>query len=142
MKVEVGLHLVLVVLGDRDEDFVEDDAEAIDEGCLGHVNDIGTVGTQELGLGQILLKLLHRHERHDLVSIFQIEPHVVFQSFDIQNIVETDALEFVIGLNEHEAVATVGVLPLNDGEPLQGLVGGLEEVLVGNGLQQIVESVD
>ena len=92
MAVEIGLHLLLVVIGYGDINIVEHNAEAIDHLGLRHVHDIGTVGAQEFGLGQILIELLHRHQRHHPFTVLQIEPHIVFQSFDIKDIVETDAL--------------------------------------------------
>ena len=62
MDIEVILHVVLIVLGDRDIVISEDDAEAVDEGRLSHVNNVGAVGAQELRLGQIFIEFLHRHE--------------------------------------------------------------------------------
>lgn len=142
MSVEIGLHFLLVVIGYGDIDIVENDAEAIDHLNLRHVNDIGTMGAQEFGLGQILVQLLHRHERHHTLAILQIEAHIVFQTFDVEDVVETDALKLIIALDKHETIALAGVLLQGGDKPLESLVGGFEEILVGDGLQKVVERTD
>ena len=123
MLVEVVLHIVLVVLRYGDVGFAEDNAETVYEGRLSHVDDVGAVCAEELRTREILLKLLHRHERHDAVAILQIEAHVVFQTLDIEDVVEVDAQQLVVALDEHEAVAAVEILLHEHREPLQRLVG-------------------
>ena len=83
MLVEVELQLVFIVVGDGEEHIAEDDPEAVDGLYLRHVDDIGTVRTQELRLGQILVELLHRHERHEFLAILQADAHIILQTLDI-----------------------------------------------------------
>ena len=53
----------------------------------------------------------------------------------------SDLHQLVVALDEHETVAAVDILLHQHREPLEGFVGGLEEVIVGDGLQQVVEGI-
>ena len=98
MYIEEVLHVILVVFGDGNVVLSEDNAKTIHKGCLRHVDDIRAMGTQELRPGQILLEFLHRHERHHLLTVFQIDTHIVFQTLDKEDVIEIDTLQLVIGL--------------------------------------------
>ena len=135
-------HLILVVVGHGDVLVAEDDAQAVDRLHLGHVDDIAAVGAQELGVGEVVLQTLHGHERHHLLTRLQVEAYVVLQSLDIENIVEVEAQQLVFALHKEETVLQMDVLLLLCGEQLQRLVRGLQEVLIADGLQQVVERTD
>ena len=100
------------------------------------------MGAQEFRLGQILLEFLHRHERHDLLVVLKIETNVVLKSLNIQYIIETYSLKFVVALDEHKSVAAIYILSLGHIKPLQGLIGGFQEIVVRDWFQQIVECVN
>ena len=68
--------------------------------------------------------------------------YVVLQTLDVEDVVKTDTKQFVVALDKHETVFTIGILFLSDTEPFERLVAGFQEVLVGDGLQQIVECTD
>ena len=87
MLVEVELQLVFIVVRDGEEHIAEDDTEAIDGLNLGHMDNVGTMGAQELRLGQILVELLHRHERHELLTVLQTDTHIVLQALDIEDVI-------------------------------------------------------
>ena len=139
MFVEVLLDVVLVGVGDGDVFVAKDDAEAVYLFDLGHVDDVAAVGAQELGTGQIVFEFLHTHKRHNALSVSEMDADVVLEAFDEEDVVEDNALQLVFALDIHEAVGGAGLLATHEAEPFEGLVRGAQEVVVGDGFQQIVE---
>ena len=105
------------------------------------MDDIRAVCAQELWSGEETLEFLQRHHRRYLLAALHHKVHVVFLTFDIEDVVQTDTLQFVVVLHEHETVALIGILLHTDRQPLQGLVGGFQKVLIRDGLQQIVNGI-
>ena len=68
--------------------------------------------------------------------------YIVLQSLDIEDVIEADAQQLVVALDEHETIFAVSVQLLCSAEPRECLVARLEEILIGDGLQQIVECTD
>ncbi len=102
--VNVLLHGILVAVGNGNELFAEDEPGPLDGGHHGHVDNIGAVDAQELRLGQIVLQLLHVHQAHNALAVLQVEAHIVLQALDVENLVEGNADELVVALDEEEAV--------------------------------------
>ena len=139
--VEVLDDVVLVGVGDGDVFIAEDDAETVYLLYHGHVYDVGTVYSQELRTGQIVFELLHAHEAHNLLTVDEVDAQIVLEAFYILDVVEGHTHQLVVALDKHETVFYGCGAALNGAEPLQGLVGGFQEVVVGDGLHQVVEGV-
>ena len=133
VRIEILLHLLLIVVGDGDEHIAEHDAEAVDRAHLRHVDDIRAVSTQELWVRQIILQFLHTHQRHDLLAALQTDTHLILQTLHIEDIVEADTQQFVFALDEHDTIIVISLTFLKDIIPILRFFRGTKEILITNG---------
>ena len=103
MLFEKLLYVLFVGVGDGDVLVAEDDAETVDTLGLGHVDDIGAVGAQKFGTGQIVFKLFHVHKTHDLLPVSEIDAYIILESLNVQDVVKGYAYQLVVAFDEHEA---------------------------------------
>ena len=146
---ELGKRL-LVGVGDGDILLAKDDAVAVDHLDFAPLHDKRAVHPYELTLGQHLFERLETQQREDGVWFaFEINLYIVLQAFDVENFVEGYLLEFVVALDKDIGAlcrcgcrGAGGTVPLGQLEPLQRLLGGLEKIGIGDGLEQVVDGID
>ena len=99
----------LVGVADRDAVGGDDDVVALDGFDLVEADDEGFVNSDEIGCGEGVLEGFHPHKGEDRRRVAcQVDLHVVFQAFDVGDLVEVDLLEAVLGLDEDAFGATGG----------------------------------
>ena len=146
---ELGKRL-LVGVGDGDILLAKDDAVAVDHLDFAPLHDKRAVHPYELTLGQHLFERLETQQREDGVWFaFEINLHIVLQALDVENLVKGYLLEFVVALDKDIGAlcrcgyrGAGGTVPLGQLEPLQRLLGGLEKIGIGDGLEQVVDGID
>ena len=83
--------------------------------------------------------------------MLQVNLYVVFQSFDVENVVQTNLYELVVTLHVNEYIAVIrafsmsvcGILRrLFHLKPCQCLVGRFEKLFVADRLQQVIQRID
>ena len=100
------------------------------------------MNAHELRPGQRLLNLLHVHQAHDrITAVGKINPDIIFQSLDIEDVVEHDLHQFVFALDKDETVVR-GVLRLPyASEPFQCPVGTRQKIIIADRLHEIVDRI-
>ena len=99
------------------------------------------MGTYELWTRQVILKRFHVHQRHYFLAVFEINSHIVFQTLNIQNVVEANLYQFVVALYKHEPILLVVVNLSNAVEPVECFLCHFDKTLVAYGFQQIAQGV-
>ena len=104
------LNVFLVTVGNGDVVVAEDNTETVHKANLGHVHDVGTVRAHELRGRETLFYPLHVHQAENgLLVVLKIYLHVVFQTFDEQNVIVLYLDKLVLTLHEDETVGSGGV---------------------------------
>ena len=143
MGVEVLLHVFLVTVGNGDVVVAEDNTETIHKANLGHVHDVGAVRAHELRGGETLFYAFHIHQAENgLLVVLKVYLHVVFQTFDEQNVIVLYLDKLVLTLHKDETVGSGCVYGRLRLKPLQSLVCSEKEGLVADGLQQVVQRIN
>ena len=142
---EVEERLLVAVANGDVEVIVVDDAVAVNLAYFAFLNDVGAVHPDKSRRRQHLFHRLHVHQRQDGVGrLLGVDFHIVLQTLDVTNVVEVDLQQLVLALDKDACGLGCALLfgLLQHLEPLQRFVAGFEKLGVGDGLEQVVESVD
>ena len=105
--IKVCRKLFTIAIGDGDVLLAKDYLTTFKHFYFVDINDVRAVYSEKLRLRKSAFYAVHRAKaEYSLGAFFGVDLHVVFKTFNVDNVVEVDANKFVIALHKH--IATIG----------------------------------
>ena len=93
---------LFVIIGNGDIGFPEHDSVPLDDRDFGRLHNKRTMHAHKTALGEHLLYAFHAYERHyGLRLSLQVNFDIIFQPFDIKDLVQVNLLQFIIALHKY-----------------------------------------
>lgn len=138
---DVGHELFAVGVRYRNQLIAEDDLAPFYDANVVYIHNIRTMDAHKLVGWQRCFHCTHGNERDDRTKVScDVNFDVVFQPFNVENVGKAHANQFIVALNE-ETIGSVRQFREFAGEPSLGFLHRREEILIVDGLKQIVQCV-
>ena len=100
MFVDIILEFLLVTFGNGNVVFPEHNAPLVDDGNLAFLHDERAVHAQESRGGQPLFEGSQADQGEDGAGlVFEVDLHIVFQAFDVADLVQRNLHQFVVAFH-------------------------------------------
>ncbi len=138
---DVGHESLTVGVRYRNQLIAEDDLSPFYDSNVVYIHDIRTMDAHKLVGGQSCFHCTHGNERDDRTKVGgDVNFDVVFQAFNVENVGKAHANQFIVALNE-ETIGGVRQFREFTSKPSLGFLHRREEILIVDGLKQIVQCV-